>query len=968
MDMLANDFEMYKMSALCIQETHLSGHGVTEIASSSGKKYMLYNSGHEKQSINGVGIIVEMNKNVDFEPISDRICQITTKINNNKKLTIISAQAPTLEKSEKNPELRDNFYNDLNSVVAKVKPRNMLIIAGDYNAKTGSARNENIYNKQLGKYGKGDVNSNGYQLLEFAKTNDLKLVNTFFKHKQAHRTTWEAPERVNGCMDRKHNEPRRNPFRNQVDYICVRTNDNLKISDARSYGGMNTKSDHKLVMAVAEFKWPFSKTTKKEVAINYEKLRDTTTSEAYKEETRRIITALPVAHDNQQRWNNIVTATTTAAKTILGTKGRQHHNPNPAIEVLSKHQKQLKLQRDVSTNTEKREELRKERNKILNTIHTIKAEDETAKIECKITLIENSKNDSSRMFAAIKELKRMKPVKPLLIEGKEGLTADAQQQTSILKDYFQRQFHQNKETLPDIPPTPMRVRFTANEIRNAVNKLRNNRRAGKDTVIAEFIKHAPEEIDEMIATILNEAAETGDTPKELIQGILCAIQKPGKKVGPPEHLRPIILLSMLRKIAAICMKDRTIDRIDRNIPNSQAAYRKGRSTTEHVFAAKILAEKAMTSVNYTIHILLLDMSKAFDTVDRKLLINDLSKILEPDELHMLKIMINVELSVRCGTEESDFFSTDVGVPQGDGFSANEFTLYLAKTLKDDTERPPITTENSYCKPIPSKSIVPSSLVECSNHTNTDDHLRINAEYADDMTKITTDLHTIDHHKANLPNILGERNLHINPPKTEQYAIARGGDESWKTCKLLGSLLDTDADMKRRKGLAAGVIQELKYIFYNKRLNVSIKARVFDVFVTSIYMYNTELWTLTVTKEKQIDSLHRRLLRTACLNIRWPKIVTNAEVYNRTGATPWSTSIRKSTWNWFGHVSRLPLDSPAQLALDHATRPNKRPRGRPATTWISMMEKRFKDIGMSWQHAVAAAKDRTEWGHIISTVF
>ena len=43
-------------------------------------------------------------------------------------------------------------------------------------------------------------------------------------------------------------------------------------------------------------------------------------------------------------------------------------------------------------------------------------------------------------------------------------------------------------------------------------------------------------------------------------------------------------------------------------------------------------------------------------------------------------MLNVELSVRCDNEQSDFFKTDTGAPQGDCLSANEFTFYLAKAL------------------------------------------------------------------------------------------------------------------------------------------------------------------------------------------------------------------------------------------------------------------------------------------------
>ena len=46
---------------------------------------------------------------------------------------------------------------------------------------------------------------------------------------------------------------------------------------------------------------------------------------------------------------------------------------------------------------------------------------------------------------------------------------------------------------------------------------------------------------------------------------------------------------------------------------------------------------------------MLDMSKAFDTVDRKTLLEFLSEILEEDDLHMMKVMIkDVRLYVRIG--------------------------------------------------------------------------------------------------------------------------------------------------------------------------------------------------------------------------------------------------------------------------------------------------------------------------------
>ena len=260
--MLADDFEKYQMDALTIQETHMKGYGAITLTSSTGKNYLLYYSGNETKSRNGVGIMIPSTKNVDFTPINDRMCQITTKINNDQILHIISAYAPTLESSEKNPEVRENFYNDLDSVIKKHKSRHITIIAGDFNAKTGSAKNEKMYHLTIGKYGKGEINNNGYHLLNFAKSNDMRLTNTFFKHKPPHITTWEAPERITTVIDKKSNRARRSRYRNQIDYILVKNNRGISIINSRSYGGMTTPSDHKLIMMKSTFKWPYTKIKK----------------------------------------------------------------------------------------------------------------------------------------------------------------------------------------------------------------------------------------------------------------------------------------------------------------------------------------------------------------------------------------------------------------------------------------------------------------------------------------------------------------------------------------------------------------------------------------------------------------------------------------------------------------------------------------------------------------------------------
>ena len=117
----------------------------------------------------------------------------------------------------------------------------------------------------------------------------------------------------------------------------------------------------------------------------------------------------------------------------------------------------------------------------------------------------------------------------------------------------------------------------------------------------------------------------------------------------------------------------------------------------------------------------------------------------------------------------------------------------------------------------------------------------------------------------------------------------------------------------------------------------MEIRAFHCYISSIFLYNSELWILKSATISSIDSFHRKLLRKACLNIEWPNKISNKDLYESTKVEPWSQSIIKRQLSWFGHLLRLPDDSPARLALNYALKPMAKPRGRQATTWISMMQ-------------------------------
>ena len=265
---------------------------------------------------------------------------------------------------------------------------------------------------------------------------------------------------------------------------------------------------------------------------------------------------------------------------------------------------------------------------------------------------------------------------------------------------------------------------------------------------------------------------------------------------------------------------------------------------EDAFVFKVLAEKAITSQGYELQVLL-DMSKAFDTVSRADLINDLSEVLDEDELHLIYILLNdVKYTVRCGKTFGENICTNIGTPQGDSLSAILFTFYLAKSLTEHKEKTQLEHNCCTSSDTPSEDLLPEHLKDHMygrpSNTKIDkkgtwikNDLSIDQQYADDISFISTNRGKIDTIKSKIPKKLKERNLNVNESKTEDYTIKKNGDTSWKSCKYLGSLPDTTSDVTRRKQLAFDAFNSMKKFYHSKKVSIAVKTCLLDAFVKSV---------------------------------------------------------------------------------------------------------------------------------------
>ena len=105
--------------------------------------------------------------------------------------------------------------------------------------------------------------------------------------------------------------------------------------------------------------------------------------------------------------------------------------------------------------------------------------------------------------------------------------------------------------------------------------------------------------------------------------------------------------------------------VNRELPDVQAGFTKGRGTKDQIANIRWIMEKA-TEFQKNICICFIDYAKAFDCVDHNKLWKILKEIRIPDHLTCLlrNLYVGQETTVRTGHRTTDWFQIGKGVCQG----------------------------------------------------------------------------------------------------------------------------------------------------------------------------------------------------------------------------------------------------------------------------------------------------------------
>ena len=250
----------------------------------------------------------------------------------------------------------------------------------------------------------------------------------------AHRSTWESPA--------NHSESgRKNPYRNLIDYIIIRKQQRGTIQDSRAHNGLMTYTDHRLVGAKMNLERIHIKKENHKQKLNLEKLQNPITRARYAVSVEmKIMDAEENRNEEQninaqEQWNNIVEANHKSAQEILGRRKKRQED-SQKVQELSDKQKKIYQQINSISEEEKKKELRQERNKVMKETHSELGKIAERKIEREISEIEEARDNSNRMYKAVKNIRTMKGKEAIMIQHEGGITTDADKQTEIISEYF----------------------------------------------------------------------------------------------------------------------------------------------------------------------------------------------------------------------------------------------------------------------------------------------------------------------------------------------------------------------------------------------------------------------------------------------------------------------------------------------------------------------------------------------------
>lgn len=927
-----------------MQETKYRNFDKKLIRLDNGAQYEFIWCGMKKRREAGVGILIRIDKEISYNDpdIQDpRLMAIDMNISG-FNLRVINVYSPT--ETGGSESMKNNFYRMLRKASVKREKHQKIIVLGDFNAKTSVAyRNCNFDGVQLIE--DDDCNDNGYRMKNFCRDLKFGIATTFFDHPIENRFTWYScdgkTKRIN-------------------DYVLAENFVQQHITNCMVHPDLDFDSDHRLL--ITELKTPKTRKARwvkrdkqKSHRPNLKLLSDNAFREQYGNTVEAELLNNPsYISSTEDKSTRLLKILEKVAKDTIppNTNGRQDNETwkndpefNRIIDSRQIVDKTSEAYKDLTKMLKNRIRfLRNER--IKEEANTINSMSTRREVE---NLYKNFKRISSS-FKSVKSTNKCDPKK--------------------LKDYFVKHFQRDRtrECPKELQQAPYFIKLlrevqenvnvdppSSQELEEVIRRLKNGKTSNDiPTIFIKSALHSKEFLREMTA-LYREIWNTLKIPTSWSHSKLVAIWK-GKSKGTyddPTAYRGLQIGSSLCKILTIIVINRIKDWYEKQLSDQQQGFRSSRGTTDGIFITKRI-QQISHKMKKPLYLLFVDLTAAFDKIEREWLFKSVRQRI-PSSQKLVDILEKLYEHTTTALAETpdDMFELMLGVRQGGPESPMLYNLYMdyvMRVFKTNCDAKGVVFPKFYYKIPTSASSTKRSIVgfnECDW-----------IGYADDLVLIFEDKRNLQ--KAlDIMNTTFERySLKLNCSKTKtmvfNYVTEEGYPES--IARVAGHAIDNvktftylgceikfdesgtgDAEVELRIDCAESKFYQHSNKFFNRKIALKSRTRIFDALVRSRLIHACQTWSLTARQTQRIKSTYmgmlRKMVRHGYRRVEgtYRFAFTNDHILKICGTTCVGEFIALQQKRYLAHIIRTQNTSIAKRLLFND---NKSKRPGPRITLLS----------------------------------
>ena len=422
--------------------------------------------------------------------------------------------------------------------------------------------------------------------------------------------------------------------------------------------------------------------------------------------------------------------------------------------------------------------------------------------------------------------------------------------------------HPSINTIRDImtnhPGEVMQFRQVSHEdTLKKIHKLKINKASGYDLVPAKLLKAGADQISRSLTPVINMSIRSSKFPSSLKHAEVSPIHKKSDRTDKKNY-RPVSVLVSMSKLFEGLLCDQLMGYFSNILSSMLSAYRKKYSCSNVVLQCIETWRKALDN-NEVVGCVLMDLSKAFDSLPHGLLLAKLSAygMLGDSCTLVQSYLINRQQRVKISTTKSSWKVLERGVPQGSLTGPLLFNVFINDLLHSISNTCTVynyADDNSLSYHHPDPRVVKSVLETASMSA---------IKWFDDNFMLAN------------PDKFQCITLSRDPKsKIENFKIGEASILPSSQVQMLGYIIDDKLTFKphiqKICSKAAKQINALRRL--SSFLNIDTKLAIFDSFIKANFNYGPYVYHFTGKNEaRMLEKVHERALRAVYNDLTTPYV-------------------------------------------------------------------------------------------------